>query len=49
MNPITKIEGKKLVFRLVFKTSNGRIIPAVAGSIPALSAKSSKLKGLEWG
>ncbi len=29
----------ELVFRLVFKTNNRRIKPAVAGSIPALSAK----------
>lgn len=28
----------ELVFRLVFKTNNRRIKPAVAGSIPALSA-----------
>jgi hypothetical protein len=28
----------ELVFRLVFKTSGGRITPSVAGSIPALSA-----------
>lgn len=31
------VERMDLVFRLVFKTSSGRIIPAVAGSIPALS------------
>ena len=30
-------EGLELVFRLVFKTSSGRITPSVAGSIPALS------------
>jgi hypothetical protein len=30
-------EGLELVFRLVFKTSGGRITPSVAGSIPALS------------
>jgi hypothetical protein len=28
----------ELVFRLVLKTSGGRITPSVAGSIPALSA-----------
>ena len=33
-----KIEGTELVFQLVFKTSSRRIKPAVAGSIPALSA-----------
>jgi hypothetical protein len=27
----------ELVFRLVLKTSGGRITPSVAGSIPALS------------
>ena len=32
------IERLELVFRLVFKTSSRRIKPAVAGSIPALSA-----------
>jgi hypothetical protein len=32
------IERKKLVFHPVFKTGNRRIKPAVAGSIPALSA-----------
>jgi hypothetical protein len=31
-------EGLELVFRLVLKTSGGRITPSVAGSIPALSA-----------
>ena len=31
------VERMDLVFRLVFKTSSGRIIPSVAGSIPALS------------
>jgi hypothetical protein len=32
-------EGKELVFHPVFKTGSRRITPAVAGSIPALSAK----------
>ncbi len=31
-------ERMELVFQLVFKTNNRRITPAVAGSIPALSA-----------
>ncbi len=32
-----------LVFRLVFKTSSGRITPSVAGSIPALSANDLRI------
>ncbi len=36
----------ELVFRLVFKTSGGRITPSVAGSIPALSAP--KPGGAMW-
>jgi hypothetical protein len=38
-----KIERKKLVFHPVFKTGNRRIKPAVAGSIPALSANFSNV------
>ncbi len=32
------VERSGLVFQLVFKTNDRRIKPAVAGSIPALSA-----------
>ena len=35
---IGNTERMELVFRLVFKTSSGRITTSVAGSIPALSA-----------
>ena len=35
------VEGTGLVAQLVFKTSNRRIKPSVAGSIPALSAISN--------
>ncbi len=36
---IYKKERTGLVSQLVFKTNSRRIIPAVAGSIPALSAR----------
>jgi len=39
------LERTELVFQLVFKTSKGRIIPALAGSIPALSAFRDKTYG----
>ena len=37
----------ELVFRLVFKTNSRRIKPAVAGSIPALSAQLKHTQRIE--